>query len=163
MKSNKIHNINKLLQRNIYLVTNIHKNMLKIYTDGASRSNPGKAAIGIVIFDSNDKEVFKKKEYIGIASNNVAEYTALVKSLSKAKTFAKDGKEEIICYSDSELMIRQLNGLYKVKNTNLKELFAEVQLLIQEFKKVEFRHVKRENPKIQIADSLANMALDDAA
>ncbi len=137
--------------------------MLKIYTDGASRANPGKAAIGIVIYDEKDKEIFKKKEYLGIASNNVAEYTALLKALTKAKTLAKDGKEEIICYSDSELMIRQLNGLYKVKNRNLKELFAKVQLLINdsEFKKVEFRHVKRENPKIQIADGLANMALDE--
>jgi len=131
--------------------------MLKIYTDGASRSNPGKASIGIVIFDSRDNEVFKKKEYIGVNTNNVAEYTALVKALTKAKTLTKG---ELICYSDSELMVRQLNGIYKVKNEKLKELYDKVLKLKVWFKKVDFRHVRRTNSGIQIADSLANKALD---
>jgi len=132
---------------------------LKIYTDGASRSNPGKASIGIVMF-KDDKEIFKKKEYIGIASNNVAEYTALLKALTKAKTMTKG---EVECYSDSQLMIMQLNGIYKINNANLKELHDRINLLLPWFKKVIFRHVKRENSHIQIADTLANMALDEEA
>ncbi len=106
----------------------------------------------------NDKEVFKKKEYIGIASNNVAEYTALLKALTKAKTMTKG---EIECYSDSQLMIMQLNDIYKINNTNLKELHDRINLLLPWFKKVHFRHVKRENAYIQIADKLANKALDE--
>ena len=132
--------------------------MLKIYTYGASRSNPGKASIGIVMFDEKNKEIFKKKEYIGIASNNVAEYTALLKALTKAKTMTKG---EIECYSDSQLMVMQINGIYKINNTNLKDLHDRIKLLLPWFKKVHFRHVKRENAHIQIADKLANMALDE--
>ena len=132
--------------------------MLKIYTDGASRSNPGKASIGIIMFE-NDKVIFKRKEFLGIKTNNVAEYTAMFKALSKAKTITKG---ELECYSDSQLMIMQLNGIYKVNNSDLKELHDKIKMLLPWFKKVHFKHVKREDARIQMADKLANEALDES-
>lgn len=130
---------------------------LKIYTDGASRSNPGKAAIGILILDENDKEIYKNGEFIGIKTNNVAEYTALITALKKAKSLTDS---EITCYSDSELMIRQLNEIYKVKQPHLKELYEQIIELKKHFKTVHFKHVRRTNEFIQICDNLANDALD---
>ena len=131
--------------------------MIKIYTDGASRSNPGKASIGIIMFE-NDKVIFKRKEFLGIKTNNVAEYTAMFKALSKAKTITKG---ELECYSDSQLMIMQLNGIYKINNSDLKELHDKIKMLLPWFKKVHFKHVKRDDLRIQMADKLANQALDE--
>jgi len=133
-------------------------NLKSIYIncDGASRGNPGKAAIGIQIKGEDQKTVLKQhSEYIGIATNNVAEYLAVLKSLDIAKNFTN---QNVFVYSDSELLVRQLNGIYLVKNKNLKELFNRVQKLQNSFKKVVFTHVKREHNAI--ADQLANEALD---
>lgn len=137
-----------------------------IYTDGGSRGNPGDAAIGVVIEMENSKshDGDRVKEYgeaIGKATNNVAEYSALVFALKKAKQLL--GKEgagtaDIEVRSDSELMVNQLNGKYKLKEEGLKDLFIEVWNLKQDFGSVAFRHVPRaENAR---ADALVNRALD---
>ena len=133
-------------------------NMKSIYIncDGASRGNPGRSAIGIQIKGEDKKTVLKQHgEYIGKATNNVAEYLAVLKSLDLAKRFTN---QNVFVYSDSELLVRQLNGIYQVKNENLKELFNQVQKLQNSFQKVVFTHVRREYNAI--ADQLANDALD---
>jgi ribonuclease HI len=128
---------------------------ITIYTDGGSRGNPGHAGIGVVI---NDK---KYSEYIGIKTNNQAEYMALIFALKKVKKiYGKNIVNYIIdVYMDSELIVKQMNNEYKV-NENLALLYLEVHNLIIELKTtVKFNHVLRENNKI--ADSLVNKALDD--
>lgn len=134
-------------------------NKITIYTDGGSRGNPGPASIGVVIHYYG-----KLKEYgeqIGKATNNVAEYTAVVFALKKLKHLigkSGAGKSEVLIKSDSELLVSQLNGEYKVKNEEIKKLFIDVWNLKQDFGDVEFGLVPRgENKK---ADQLVNRALD---
>lgn len=127
-----------------------------INTDGGARGNPGPAGIGVVFSDESGKVIAKFSEYIGEATNNIAEYKALILGLTKAKDFDLG---EIECRLDSELVVKQLNGQYKVKDTKMKGLFEEVQKLIF-FKPVKFVHVRREQNKL--ADSLVNEALDKA-
>lgn len=128
---------------------------LTIYTDGGSRGNPGKAAIGAVVADK------KYGELIGIATNNVAEYKAVIFALKKAKQiFGKDGRgvTELEVRMDSELVYKQLTGQYKLKEESLWPLFIEIWNLRQDFKKVDFVHVPRE--KNMEADKLVNQVLD---
>lgn len=128
---------------------------LIIYTDGGSRGNPGKAAIGVVV---GDKEY---KEFIGTATNNVAEYHAVIFALKKAKQLLgkeKSREAEIEMRMDSELVYSQLTGQYKLKEESLFPLFIEIWNLRQDFKKVEFTHILRE--KNREADALVNQALD---
>ena len=145
MKIQSDNRFNTMKMKNIY-----------INCDGASRGNPGRAAIGIQIKGEDKKTVLKQhSEYIGKTTNNVAEYFAVLKSLNLAKKFTN---QNVFVYSDSELLVRQLNGTYQVKNKNLKELFNQVQKLQNSFQKVVFIHVRREYNII--ADQLANEALD---
>ena len=126
-----------------------------IYTDGGSRGNPGNAAIGAVV---GDKEY---GEQIGVTTNNVAEYKAVIFALKKAKqllTKAKAKQTDVELRTDSQLLVEQLNGRYKIKDDNLKPLFIDVWNLKLDFKSVEFIHVPREKNKT--ADSLVNRALD---
>ncbi len=129
---------------------------LIINTDGGARNNPGPAGIGVVFSTPNGEIIYEHGEYIGTATNNIAEYTALVKALEKAKDFVAD---EIECRLDSELVVKQLNGEYKVKDPGMKELYGKVKELIF-FKPVKFVHVRREFNKE--ADKLYNDALDKA-
>ncbi len=129
-----------------------------IYTDGGSRGNPGRAGIGFVIWDSKYKKIAEHKEYIGITTNNVAEYTALIKGLEKCKSVTK---EEVSVFMDSELIVRQMQGKYKVKTEHIKPLFSQVKKLELSFKKVTFTHVPRENVYQKEADRLVNEALDE--
>jgi ribonuclease HI len=131
-------------------------NKLIINTDGGSRGNPGPAGIGVVFSDENGEIVAKFKEYIGEGTNNTAEYRALVLALTKAKDFEFTEAE---CRLDSELVVKQLLGHYKVKDAKMKLLYAEVQELMF-FKPVKFVHVRREYNKE--ADALVNEALDEA-
>ncbi len=130
---------------------------LVIYTDGASRGNPGHAGIGIVMKDENEKIVKEISDYIGETTNNIAEYTALVTAL---KTALEIYSEDVEVISDSELMVKQINGEYKVKNQGIKPLFEEATRLIKQFKSFSIRHVKREFNKE--ADELANIGIDEA-
>ena len=122
--------------------------------DGASRGNPGPAGIGAVIFH-NGKEIWASCQYIGTKTNNQSEYSALILGLKEALT------RDIKClqvYGDSQLVINQINGEYKVKNPCLQDLYKEVQDLQAHFESIVFTHVYREFNKR--ADQLSNMALD---
>jgi ribonuclease HI len=128
---------------------------LIINTDGGSRGNPGHAAIGVVFSDENGEIIAKFNQYIGKATNNVAEYSALVHALERAKDFEY---EEIECRLDSELVVKQLLGEYKVKDPGMRELYEKVQKLVF-FKPIKYIHVRREQNKL--ADKLVNECLDE--
>jgi ribonuclease HI len=130
-----------------------------IYTDGACRGNPGPAGIGIVICATSGKVIKEYKEGIGTATNNIAEYCALIKGLELAYDFSVS---ELECYSDSQLMIRQLNKVYQVRNKSLAELFRLVRKQEKHFEKVTYSHLPREKGFIKRADELANRAIDEA-
>ena len=125
-----------------------------IHTDGAARGNPGPAAYAFVIARPGAAPL-EFAETLGQATNNVAEYTALVRALARA---AELGLRRLAVYSDSELMVKQMNGEYSVKNADLRELYSQGQALARRFDSVTFTHVRRaENRR---ADQLCNAALD---
>jgi len=128
---------------------------LTIYTDGGARGNPGPAAIGFVIYEDN-KIIYQHGEYIGEATNNYAEYMAVVKALMTAKKFKPD---EIDFKLDSNLVVQQLNQKYKIKNEDLGKLFIKIWNARQSFKKVTFSHIERSKNKL--ADWLVNKALNE--
>jgi ribonuclease HI len=135
---------------------------ITIYTDGASRGNPGQASIGIAFLNEKGDVVKKHSEYLGDKiSNNEAEYRAVIIALKKFKMiFGKEkAKEaEVEIKSDSELMVSQLNGLYKIMNENIGKLFLEVWNAKLDFNNVKFTKIPRgEN---SVSDGLANEALD---
>jgi len=125
-----------------------------IYCDGASRSNPGDASIGVSI-SLDGKEIHTISREIGIATNNEAEYQALLDGLNYC---IENSINEVDVFLDSKLVVEQVNKNFKVKAQNLKEFNTRVENLIKEFKYIEFNHVYREDNKR--ADQLANMALD---
>lgn len=130
---------------------------ITIYTDGGSRGNPGHAAIGYLVFE-NDTLLYKHATYIGIASNNVAEYTALIRALISVKSH-NSVLSSITCYADSELMVKQLKGEYKVKHPDIRPLYNHIKQLEMELGLVpRYVHVVREKNKQ--ADALVNQALD---
>jgi len=135
-----------------------------IYTDGGSRGNPGPAAIG-VLFCNERGEVFKKySEYLGEATNNEAEYQAVVFALKKFKAlFGKKLAQstEIEIKSDSELIIKQLNGEYKILEPDIQQLFLQLWNLRLDFKSIKFKRIPREKNKE--ADKLVNESLDSTA
>ena len=130
--------------------------IVNAFTDGAARGNPGESGIGVVFKDEAGTTLTKLFGYIGEATNNVAEYEALLACLKGA---AKIKCERLVVHSDSELMVRQLLGEYKVKDQGLKKLFLKAQRLIQESTfEFEIRHVTRDLNKE--ADHLANLGID---
>jgi len=134
---------------------------LIVYTDGASRGNPGPASIGVVIGDEKEKEIKKYGQAIGQATNNQAEYEAVVFALKKIKSLfggKKTANMEVEIRSDSELLVNQLQGSYKILDANIQTLFIKIWNLKIDYKKVNFVLVPRE--KNQKADFLANEALD---
>jgi len=128
---------------------------LILYTDGGARGNPGPAGIGVVIFDKAGNVAGKISEYIGEATNNQAEYKALIAGLAKAKEL---GGQEIEVFLDSELVVKQLNRKYRVKDKRLALLFVKAYNSSLGFKKIIFKHILRE--KNDLADKLVNLALD---
>lgn len=131
----------------------------KVYVDGASRGNPGPAGIGIIISNSEGKILHEHYEFIGTQyTNNQAEYIALIKALDLCSSIFPKGILHV--FSDSELLIKQLTGLYKVRSSNLKKLFREVKRREKLFTRVHYHRIDRElNAK---ADRLANKAIDEA-
>jgi ribonuclease HI len=127
---------------------------LIIHTDGGSRGNPGPSAIGVVIFTSNREHLESFGKYIGETTNNQAEYAAVIEGLKAAEKYEP---EEIHFYLDSQLVVNQLNGVYRVKNAEIIPVFAEAKKLA-EGKRVTFEHVMREHN--QMADVEVNRALD---
>ncbi|MEK6925754.1 MAG: ribonuclease HI family protein [Nanoarchaeota archaeon] len=130
-----------------------------IYTnsDGGARGNPGPGAIGIIIRD-NEEILTKYSQFIGRrVTNNIAEYEALIKALEIASKFTKD---EVTCILDSELIVNQLLGKYKVRNPQMLELFLIVQKLQENFKKIKYDHVSRLNKFQKMADEMVNSELE---
>jgi ribonuclease HI len=128
---------------------------LTAHTDGASRGNPGPAAFGYTI-EKDGKVIEEHSEYIGKATNNVAEYKAFLSVLKRMKVL---GATKVVIYSDSELAVRQINGLYRVKNAGLIPLHTEIMELASQFQSFKVIHVRRELNSL--ADDLANRALDE--
>ncbi len=130
--------------------------ILKIYTDGAARGNPGPAAYAF-IFVHNDNIIHKGYGYIGNATNNTAEYKAIINALKIAEKFYRG---HLQVFSDSNLAVQQINRKWKINYPHLSELCSEVYQLCNKYEKVEFFHVGRKNPYIQKCDSLCNSQLD---
>ena len=132
---------------------------LTIYTDGASRGNPGLAACAWIILDG--LEVLEAESAgAGENTNNFAEYTALINALRSAKKYCTAEETELDVYSDSELMIRQVTGQYAVRSPSLKPLYSEVMRLSKDYAEVSYTHVPRENPYVSSCDWMCNQALD---
>jgi len=127
------------------------------YIDGGSRGNPGTAGYGVVLFDEQKALLAEISEYLGIQTNNQAEYSALIGALQFATTHQYDS---LRVFADSELLVRQIKGEYKVRNANLKGLYDRAQLLIRRLKHFSIHHIPREQN--QDADRLANLAMDKA-
>lgn len=132
---------------------------LIIYTDGASRGNPGLASFGFTISDEKGKLLHEEGEYIGMKTNNFAEYTAVIKALSFVKKkYFKKAPLEIAFFADSKLVVEQLSGRYKVKHPNIRPLFEKVKILEIELGYITYTHIPRS--RNTEADRLANIALD---
>ena len=129
----------------------------RLSTDGGARGNPGPAAYGYVLEAEDGTVLAAHGEKIGVATNNVAEYSALVAGLEKALEL---GVAEVEVVSDSELMVKQMRGEYRIKNAALRELAAEAGRLARKLPEVRYRHVRRHEN--ELADSLVNQALDAA-
>ncbi len=128
---------------------------MKLYTDGAARGNPGPAAAGMVIEDDQGQVIWQEGRYLGETTNNVAEYQALLWGLEKAANLAPGA---LLIRMDSELVIKQLTGVYRVKHPALRPMHQQALALLREFPSWRAEHVRRE--KNSLADHLANLALD---
>lgn len=127
-----------------------------LFTDGGSRGNPGPAGIGMVVKNEEGHTIERLWKFLGVATNNQAEYRAILEGLKHV--LAVYEPQEVSCYLDSELVVKQLNGEYKVKNKELIPLYEEIRSLVM-FRGVHFHHVPRE--RNQEADACANTAMDD--
>ena len=126
------------------------------YTDGACRGNPGKSGAGVLLISPEGQE-FRLYQFLGTKTNNQAEYEAMIYAL---ESLLQHNAKQVLLRADSELMIKQMNGIYRVKNDNVIPLFQKANQLRSKFNTIEFEHVRREFNKT--ADQLANLAIDDA-
>ena len=131
---------------------------LNIFTDGASRGNPGDAAWGYLILDEEGNQILAQSGYIGQSTNNQAEYFAVIRALQRAGDLTR-GKVHL--NSDSQLLVKQITGVWKVKDPELRRLHRRVKALSEEFEEVTFTHLSREDRNIGEADSLCNLRLDE--
>lgn len=129
----------------------------RVFSDGGARGNPGPAAIGVLVCDAQGALLREHQETIGEATNNIAEYRAVLRGLELAGEL---GLKEIEYFVDSELVARQLSGVYRIKTPHLKDLFLQVKAREQNFDKVVYRQVPRTHEKIRWADRLVNQALN---
>lgn len=129
-----------------------------LFADGGSRGNPGPAASGAVLFADDGTVLAEVGQYLGIATNNVAEWRALVSGLERAREL---GVDEIAIRMDSELVVRQVTGVYRVKHADLIPLHAKAKTLLRNFKSVDIRHVPRKQNAA--ADAVVNQCLDAVA
>ncbi len=129
--------------------------LIVVNVDGASRGNPGESGIGVAIFDKDSNLINEACDYLGVATNNMAEYRALILGI---KLSAEYNAKRILFKSDSELMVKQIKGEYRVKNTQLKLLFTEAQSLLKKLPNWKIMHVPREENKE--ADLLANKGVE---
>jgi ribonuclease HI len=126
-----------------------------IFTDGGARGNPGPAAAGGVVVGADGTILAEVSEYLGVATNNVAEYRALILTLRRA---LDEGCRNVDVRMDSELVVRQLEGKYRVKDAKMQPLHAAAMKLLAQFNRAEVRHVRRDENKL--ADKLVNAVLD---
>lgn len=130
-----------------------------IFTDGGSRGNPGEAAYGFAVYNHELKEIYREGKRIGLTTNNIAEYKGVIEALKWVENNLKETCAVIKIHLDSLLVVSQLNGLYKVKNENMRNYFFTVKELEKNIKgKISYIAVPREKNKI--ADRLVNLALD---
>ena len=140
-------------------------NKIFINTDGGSRGNPGPAAIGVVFYDEGGKQIHSCREYIGEGTNNEAEYRAIIKALQvllQSKWFAENNIADkmVVCRLDSQLVVEQINGNYKIKQDHLKDFMVTIRSMIEQMHlNISFVHIPREQNKD--ADKLVNEALDE--
>jgi len=133
---------------------------LIIFTDGASRGNPGESSYGFSISDSGGNLVYQQGKYLGINTNNFAEYSAVLAAYKYlVAEFSFDLPEEVTFYMDSKLVKEQLSGRYKIKAPNLIPLIQEIKVLESKFKKISYNHIPR--AQNSVPDRLANEALDN--
>ena len=131
--------------------------MIFTNSDGGSRGNPGQGAIGVLV--RNNDSIFELHgEKVGIVTNNEAEYIALIRALQLASTYTKG---EVTCVLDSELVVKQLLGEYRIKNERLLKFFMKVQQLQENFEKISYLHVRRNDKFQQMVDAVLNMKLDE--
>ncbi len=155
-KFNDVDNDSQLnLGLEVSVATNNKTNVVKLFTDGGSRGNPGPSAIGYGIYDLEDNLLHKDSKYLGITTNNQAEYQGLKVGLEKCRSL---NIQEVQVHMDSLLVVNQMKGVYKVKNRDLWPVYESVKTLALEFRKVTFTHVPRELNKL--ADSMVNECLD---
>ena len=133
--------------------------LLHTYSDGGARGNPGPAAVGVVLCDERGKVVQESSKSIGHRTNNQAEYEALLLALQLAR---QRKARRLRCHADSELLVYQLQGSYRIKDARLKALSEKVKSLAAEFESVTYRQIPREHPMIARADKLLNQTLDRA-
>lgn len=133
--------------------------MYKVFTDGASRGNPGRAAVAFLILSDQETIEMTGSKAIGVRTNNQAEYEAVIFALDSAKQLLT---RDLACYLDSLLVVNQLNGVYKVLNPQLRRLWSQVLERLPRYTQVTFNHVPRDNKYIKIVDQLANRRLDIA-
>ena len=131
-------------------------NRIRVYSDGAARGNPGLAGAGAVLIEPNGRVVERLGKFLGVQTNNYAEYMGLLLGLKRAKDL---GVQEVEVFADSELMIRQLNGTYQVKSPSLRPLYEEVLELLNQFGRFKLVHVPREMNAM--ADEMSNRAIDE--
>lgn len=131
---------------------------VKIFTDGASRGNPGNSAWAYLILDNRGSRIASQSGYIGRSTNNQAEYFAVIRSLQRASEIT--GKH-VSSFSDSKLVVNQLSGNWRVKNSELKRLFHRAKGLIERFESVHFEHVPRNQKNLAQVDHMCNSTLDE--
>lgn len=133
---------------------------IEIYIDGASRGNPGPSGAGIVVKDTDGQEILRRGEFLGETTNNVAEYTALLKALKFSQEVYKKRIAELplLIHTDSDLLVNQLTGNYRIRSKNLMPLAIEARGMLKQFKGFKFKLIARKDNKI--ADKLANKAMN---
>jgi ribonuclease HI len=137
--------------------SSLNVDTVKVFADGGSRGNPGPSASGFVVLDANDKVLVDKGVYLGLTTNNQAEYTALKLALEEVTAM---GATKVDVYMDSMLVVNQMKGIFKIKNGDLRPIHDAIKLLAARFKRISYTHVPRELNKL--ADAAVNRALDEA-
>ncbi|UCE80518.1 MAG: ribonuclease HI family protein [Methanobacteriota archaeon] len=128
-----------------------------VYTDGASRGNPGPAAVGYAIFDPSGRCLERDGKYVGEHTNNEAEYEALLWAIEKASSYTLDS---VRFHSDSELVVHQVNGVYQVKKEHLRDYVCRIRKSVERFQSFRLVYMPRENPRIVLVDGIVNGVLD---
>jgi len=131
---------------------------IKLFIDGGCRGNPGPGAVAVLVLDaSSNDELDRHADCIGTTTNNRAEYSALIKGLNIC---ARRTRRRVTCYTDSQLLVNHMNGTWRLKNDELRELFHKVKQCAQVFEEVVYTHVSRANPYIRKVDHMLNEAFE---